>query len=164
MQSTGFGGIAEGLFLTTMTSHPQVALLLTRWLSTSCHAIFLFLPAAGEAVTMSIFIISFGIFSVANLCIIAGTASLQSQPNILFVLVDDLGWSDVSFHGSKIKTPHVDKLASEGVILNSYYVQPICTPTRAALLSGRYPIHTGKYSSLFNTIKSMKSPCNQLHI
>ncbi|CAH3147021.1 unnamed protein product [Porites evermanni] len=92
---------------------------------------------------MSIFVIVFGIFSLANLCINAGTASLQSQPNILFVLVDDLGWSDVSFHGSKIKTPHVDKLASEGVILNSYYVQPICTPTRAALLSGRYPIHTG---------------------
>ena len=102
---------------------------------------------------MSIFIISFGIFSVANLCIIAGTASLQSQPNILFVLVDDLGWSDVSFHGSKIKTPHVDKLASEGVILNSYYVQPICTPTRAALLSGRYPIHTGKYSFLYRSAK-----------
>ena len=96
--------------------------------------------------TMSTFVIIFGIFSLANLCINAGTASLQSQPNILFVLVDDLGWSDVSFHGSKIKTPHVDKLASEGVILNSYYVQPICTPTRAALLSGRYPIHTGKYS------------------
>lgn len=106
------------------------------------------LPAAMQVLrkTMSTFVIIFGIFSLANLCINAGTASLQSQPNILFVLVDDLGWSDVSFHGSKIKTPHVDKLASEGVILNSYYVQPICTPTRAALLSGRYPIHTGKYS------------------
>ncbi|XP_068732455.1 arylsulfatase B-like [Montipora capricornis] len=69
--------------------------------------------------------------------------SSSRKPHILFVLVDDLGWSDVSFHGSKIKTPNVDKLAAEGVILDQYYVQPICTPTRAALLSGRYPIHTG---------------------
>ena len=72
--------------------------------------------------------------------------SSSRKPHILFVLVDDLGWSDVSFHGSKIKTPNVDKLAAEGVILDQYYVQPICTPTRAALLSGRYPIHTGKYT------------------
>ena len=71
--------------------------------------------------------------------------SAVSQPNILFVLVDDLGWSDVGFQGSKIKTPNVDKLASEGVVLDSYYVQPICSPTRGALLSGRYPIHIGEY-------------------
>ena len=51
----------------------------------------------------------------------------------------------MGFHGSKIKTPNIDKLASEGVVLDSYYVQPICSPTRGALLSGRYPIHIGKY-------------------
>lgn len=50
----------------------------------------------------------------------------------------------MGFHGSKIETPNVDKLASEGVVLDSYYVQPICSPTRGALLSGRYPIHIGK--------------------
>ncbi|KAL9958325.1 hypothetical protein ACROYT_G035327 [Oculina patagonica] len=63
--------------------------------------------------------------------------------HILLVVVDDFGWSDVGFHGSKINTPNMDKLASEGVILDNYYVQPICSPTRSALLSGRYPIHTG---------------------
>ena len=63
--------------------------------------------------------------------------------HILLVVIDDFGWSDVGFHGSKIKTPNMDQLASEGVILDNYYVQPICTPTRSALLSGRYPIHTG---------------------
>jgi len=61
----------------------------------------------------------------------------------LLLLVDDLGWSDVGFHGSKIRTPNVDKLASEGVILDNYYVQPYCTPTRGSLMTGRYPIHTG---------------------
>ena len=66
------------------------------------------------------------------------------SPHILLIVLDDLGWSDVGFHGSKINTPNMDKLASEGVILDNYYVQPICSPTRGALLSGMYPIHTGK--------------------
>jgi len=67
----------------------------------------------------------------------------SKPPHILFLLADDLGWSDVGFHGSKIKTPNIDKLASEGVILDNYYVLPICTPTRSALMTGMYPIHTG---------------------
>ena len=69
----------------------------------------------------------------------------SKPPHILFLLADDLGWSDVGFHGSKIKTPNIDKLASEGVILDNYYVLPICTPTRSALMTGMYPIHTGEF-------------------
>ena len=65
-------------------------------------------------------------------------------PHIVLIVLDDLGWSDVGFHGSTINTPNMDELASEGVILDNYYVQPICSPTRSALLSGMYPIHTGK--------------------
>ena len=68
-------------------------------------------------------------------------------PHILLIVLDDLGWSDVGFHGSTINTPNMDKLASEGVILDNYYVQPICSPTRGALFSGMYPIHTGKNAS-----------------
>ncbi|PFX34712.1 Arylsulfatase B [Stylophora pistillata] len=59
------------------------------------------------------------------------------------MLADDLGWLDVGFHGSKINTPTIDSLAKEGVILDNYYVQPLCTPARGALMTGRYPIHTG---------------------
>ena len=70
--------------------------------------------------------------------------------HILLIAIDDWGWSDVGFHGAKIKTPNMDKLASEGVILDNYYVQPVCTPTRAALLTGRYPIHTGLFVKSFN--------------
>ena len=70
-------------------------------------------------------------------------------PHVLLIVLDDLGWSDVGFDGSKINTPNMDKLASEGVILDNYYVQPICSPTRGALLTGMYPTHTGK-KSLWN--------------
>ena len=68
-------------------------------------------------------------------------------PHFLLIVLDDLGWSDVGFHESTINTPNMDKLASEGVILDNYYVQPICCPSRGALLSGMYPIHTSKNAS-----------------
>ena len=61
------------------------------------------------------------------------------RPNILLIVADDLGWKDVGYHGSEIQTPNIDELARTGVELDAHYVQPVCTPTRAALLSGRYP-------------------------
>ena len=66
------------------------------------------------------------------------------QPHIVLIVADDLGFNDVSyngkFHGSAVQTPNIDRLASEGVTLDNHYVQPICTPTRAQLMSGRYQV------------------------
>jgi len=77
-------------------------------------------------------------------CHLAGAAE---KPNIVFFLIDDLGYADCGFMGGKdIRTPHIDKLAKEGTVLESFYVQPLCSPTRATLMTGRYATHTGVYT------------------
>jgi arylsulfatase A-like enzyme len=65
------------------------------------------------------------------------------RPHIVYIVADDLGWKDVGFHGSDVKTPSIDNLAREGARLEQFYVQPMCTPTRAALMTGRYPFRYG---------------------
>ena len=68
------------------------------------------------------------------------------------------GWDDVSFHGSpQIPTPHIDKLANSGVILNSYYVSPICTPTRASIMTGKHPVNLGECQKLLNGCHCFRS-------
>ncbi|GAA6106246.1 arylsulfatase J [Tachysurus ichikawai] len=59
------------------------------------------------------------------------------QPHIIFVMVDDQGFRDVGYHGSEIKTPTLDWLAANGVKLENYYVQPLCSPSRSQLMTGR---------------------------
>lgn len=67
----------------------------------------------------------------------------EKKPNIVVILADDLGYGDVGYHGSDIQTPNIDKLAKEGIKLESFYVAPMCSPTRAGLLTGRYPVRFG---------------------
>ncbi len=66
-----------------------------------------------------------------------------NQTNILIFIADDLGWNDVGYHGSEILTPNIDQLAREGVELDHFYSYPICSPTRAALMTGRSPVSIG---------------------
>lgn len=73
----------------------------------------------------------------------AGQTESTTRPHIILFLADDLGWGDVGYHGSKIKTPHIDSLAEKGTQLNRFYVMPVCSPTRGALLTGRHPIRLG---------------------
>ncbi|MES2921838.1 MAG: arylsulfatase [Verrucomicrobiota bacterium] len=65
------------------------------------------------------------------------------KPNIIYLLADDLGSNDVGWRNPAIKTPHLDQLAKSGAKLNQYYVQPLCSPTRGAFLTGRYPFRYG---------------------
>jgi arylsulfatase A-like enzyme len=70
-------------------------------------------------------------------------AAQDSKPNIVFIMADDLGNADLGYRGSDIKTPSIDKLATEGVRMESFYGQQVCTPSRAALMTGRYPMRHG---------------------
>lgn len=68
----------------------------------------------------------------------------DNKPNIVHIVADDLGWKDVGFNGcTDIKTPNLDALAAEGAKFSQFYVQPMCTPTRACLMTGRYPFRYG---------------------
>ena len=83
--------------------------------------------------------------AAAVACLFAGgPTSAADRPNIVYILADDLGRADCGFMGgTDVRTPHIDKLARAGAVLDAFYVQPVCSPTRAALLTGRYPMRYG---------------------
>ncbi len=74
---------------------------------------------------------------------LSGSAVGASRPNIIFIMADDLGNADLGYRGSDIKTPNIDKLAREGVRMESFHGMPVCTPSRAALMTGRHPMRYG---------------------
>jgi len=77
-------------------------------------------------------------------CVLPASAPAASKPNIVHIVADDLGWKDVGFNGcTDIKTPNLDALARGGAKFTQFYVQNMCTPTRAALMTGRYPLRYG---------------------
>jgi arylsulfatase A-like enzyme len=65
------------------------------------------------------------------------------RPNIVLILADDLGYKDVGYRKAEIKTPHIDSIAASGVRLEQFYAMPLCSPTRACLMTGRYPMRQG---------------------
>ncbi|QOV87435.1 arylsulfatase [Humisphaera borealis] len=67
-----------------------------------------------------------------------------ARPNIVYIIADDMGYADAGFNGGKeIKTPAIDSIAAAGAILKQFYVQPVCSPTRASFMTGRYPMRMG---------------------
>jgi len=90
------------------------------------------------------------------LCLAFGISALldalPARPNIVFILADDLGWADVGCHGSSIRTPHIDRLAREGIRFERHYVLPTCTPTRVGLMTGRYPSRLGVLAPAYGQV------------
>jgi len=97
--------------------------------------------------------IHFGFYCIFLLYVFSCSSREKSladphPPNIIIIVADDLGWNDVGYHGSEILTPTIDKLAQEGIELDRFYVHSVCSPTRASLLTGRYPSRYGILSPL----------------
>jgi arylsulfatase A-like enzyme len=102
------------------------------------------------------------LFVAALLCaVVAARAQTVTKPNILYIVADDLGWKDVGFHGSDIKTPNIDKLAETGARLEQFYAQHMCTPTRAALMTGRYPLRYGLQTLVIPSGKTYGLPTDE---
>lgn len=104
----------------------------------------------------------------AVLCAAFATSTLShpasaadTKPNIVYIVADDLGWKDVGFHGSDIRTPNLDKLAAAGARLEAFYAQPMCTPTRAALMTGRYPFRYGLQTAVIASSHTYGLPTDE---
>lgn len=100
------------------------------------------------------------VFLLAAACAASPTTSIAASetshanaqpPNIIIILTDDLGWGDISLNGSRlIKTPNIDRIGQEGIQLTDFYAgSNVCSPSRAALLTGRYPIRSGMQHVIF---------------
>jgi len=80
----------------------------------------------------------------APLLVLLAAATQDRRPSVLLIITDDQGYGDVGIHGNpQIRTPHLDALAKEGFQFDAFHVQPVCSPTRSALLTGRYTYRTG---------------------
>lgn len=80
---------------------------------------------------------------IAASILASAQVTAAERPNVVVIVADDLGWADVGYHGGNIDTPSLDRLAEQGVQLNRFYTTPICSPTRAALMTGRDPMRLG---------------------
>jgi len=90
------------------------------------------------------------------------TAAAAARPNIIHIVADDLGWKDVGFNGSAdIQTPNLDALAAGGAKFTQFYVQPMCTPTRAALMTGRYPFRYGLQTAVIPSVSTYGLDTNE---
>src|ERR1044071_4145172 len=108
--------------------------------------------------------LALAVFNIAALTSPAAAqpaAAKAAKPNILFIVADDLGWKDVGFHGSDIKTANLDKLAAAGTRLDQFYSQPMCTPSRACLMTGRYPWRYGLQTAVIAAAHTYGLPTDE---
>jgi hypothetical protein len=124
--------------------------------------------AAGSTTTMTPLPVTKLMQSISATTSTTSTSSTTSTksmlPHIIFILIDDLGYCDYAWtgcNGSNVLSPHLSSLAANGTVLGNYYVNPICTPTRASLLTGRYPIHLGLQHGTIHDAYPIGVPMNE---
>ena len=94
---------------------------------------------------------SFAIAPWLLLWLLVGAPCRGAQrPNVVVIISDDQGWADIGYNNPRVYTPHLDRLARAGARLTSHYVMPQCTPTRVALMTGRYPGRFGTAGLMAN--------------
>eukprot|EP00756_Hemistasia_phaeocysticola_P054366 Hpha_TRINITY_DN30294_c0_g1::TRINITY_DN30294_c0_g1_i1::g.27098::m.27098 len=98
---------------------------------------------------------------LALLTAVAGPATVPSPKHVVLIVADDLGYADLGYTGSQISTPNIDRLAAQGVKLSNFYVQRACSPTRAALLTGRYNIRYGFQSGVLKDRNNYSLPLTE---
>jgi len=76
-------------------------------------------------------------------CAAPAAGEARERPNIIIILTDNHGYGDIGIHNEKIRTPHLDQFAREGIELTRFYTSPMCAPSRAGLMTGRHYYHTG---------------------
>ncbi len=96
-------------------------------------------------------------------CVLFGSTLLaaKERPNIILLVVDDLGWNDVGFRNPEMHTPQIDRLLTENVRLDRFYVAPQCSPTRAGLMTGRYPHRFDMLDGVISPLKASGLPPNE---
>lgn len=94
---------------------------------------------------------------------ISGTAgnAAKQHPNVILIVADDLGWGDVGYHGSEIRTPNIDSFVKSGIELDRFYTAPISSPSRAGLMTGRYPNRFGFRESVLPPWRKGGLPLNE---
>ena len=107
-----------------------------------------------QSTTISLAMLTHSMITLTNLCLLISVTiakkkfvksakPVEERPHIVVILADDLGWNEVSWHNPGFLTPNMEALSREGVRLGQSYVSPKCSPSRAALLTGRYPWRLG---------------------
>lgn len=105
-------------------------------------------PKSNQPLPMRPHLLILALFTLHLSLLTTFAAPSSEHPNVIVILADDQGWGDLSLHGNQnLNTPALDRLASEGAQFTNFYVQPVCSPTRAEFLTGRYYPRSGVYST-----------------
>ena len=129
--------------LFTMSAHKERLVASRRILKIFPGAVPMFNASSSGTKSATLRRGAVAVLAVLGLWSVGSLALAATKPNIVVIVNDDLGWGDVGYHGAEIRTPNLDALAKRGVELNRYYTYAVCSPMRAALMSGRSSLETG---------------------